>query len=128
MCQARRAQCAGAEGGGHLQCLEEGSLRVEVAQRGCLGPEGLFDSWSLRGPPSPQAAQSQTTGNVKSEFWVWPEKAEDKGIPSSLTGCASHCPSFQVEQMFALTPVDPAGDIDYKSLCYIITHGDEKEE
>ncbi|KAK1334706.1 hypothetical protein QTO34_004272 [Cnephaeus nilssonii] len=35
---------------------------------------------------------------------------------------------LQVEQMFALTPVDLAGDIDYKSLCYIITHGDEKEE
>ncbi|XP_006770443.1 PREDICTED: myosin regulatory light chain 2, atrial isoform isoform X2 [Myotis davidii] len=34
----------------------------------------------------------------------------------------------EVEQMFALTPVDLAGDIDYKSLCYIITHGDEKEE
>lgn len=30
--------------------------------------------------------------------------------------------------MFALTPVDLAGDIDYKSLCYVITHGDEKEE
>uniref|UniRef100_A0A452TXW1 Myosin light chain 7 n=1 Tax=Ursus maritimus TaxID=29073 RepID=A0A452TXW1_URSMA len=34
----------------------------------------------------------------------------------------------EVEQMFALTPMDLAGDIDYKSLCYIITHGDEKEE
>lgn len=37
-------------------------------------------------------------------------------------------PPTQVEQMFALTPMDLAGDIDYKSLCYIITHGDEKEE
>ncbi|VCW67384.1 unnamed protein product [Gulo gulo] len=34
----------------------------------------------------------------------------------------------EVERMFALTPMDLAGDIDYKSLCYIITHGDEKEE
>ncbi|XP_038610303.1 myosin regulatory light chain 2, atrial isoform [Tachyglossus aculeatus] len=34
----------------------------------------------------------------------------------------------EVEQMFALTPIDMAGNIDYKSLCYIITHGDEKEE
>uniref|UniRef100_A0A8C9KHK7 Myosin light chain 7 n=1 Tax=Panthera tigris altaica TaxID=74533 RepID=A0A8C9KHK7_PANTA len=34
----------------------------------------------------------------------------------------------EVEQMFALTPMDLAGDVDYKSLCYIITHGDEKEE
>lgn len=35
---------------------------------------------------------------------------------------------LQVEQLFALTPMDLAGNIDYKSLCYIITHGDEKEE
>ncbi|XP_028931464.1 myosin regulatory light chain 2, atrial isoform [Ornithorhynchus anatinus] len=34
----------------------------------------------------------------------------------------------EVEQMFAVTPIDMAGNIDYKSLCYIITHGDEKEE
>ncbi|TFJ95012.1 peptide chain release factor 2 [Platysternon megacephalum] len=34
----------------------------------------------------------------------------------------------QVEQMFAVTPIDVAGNIDYKSLCYIITHGDEKED
>lgn len=34
----------------------------------------------------------------------------------------------QVEQAFAVAPIDVAGNIDYKSLCYIITHGDEKEE
>ncbi|XP_042657342.1 myosin regulatory light chain 2, atrial isoform [Tyto alba] len=34
----------------------------------------------------------------------------------------------EVEQMFAVTPIDISGDIDYKSLCYIITHGDEKED
>ncbi|TNN28566.1 Myosin regulatory light chain 2, atrial isoform [Liparis tanakae] len=33
-----------------------------------------------------------------------------------------------VEEAFALAPIDPTGNIDYKSLCYIITHGDEKEE
>lgn len=30
--------------------------------------------------------------------------------------------------MFAVAPIDVAGNIDYKSLCYIITHGDEKED
>lgn len=35
---------------------------------------------------------------------------------------------LQVDQAFALAPIDPTGNIDYKSLCYIITHGDEKEE
>uniref|UniRef100_A0A8C4QFK5 Myosin, light chain 7, regulatory n=1 Tax=Eptatretus burgeri TaxID=7764 RepID=A0A8C4QFK5_EPTBU len=36
--------------------------------------------------------------------------------------------SLQVEQMFQCSPIDPAGNLDYKSLCYIITHGEEKEE
>ncbi|KAI4890523.1 hypothetical protein NFI96_033328 [Prochilodus magdalenae] len=34
----------------------------------------------------------------------------------------------EVEQAFAVAPIDVTGNIDYKSLCYIITHGDEKEE
>uniref|UniRef100_H3AZT5 Myosin light chain 7 n=1 Tax=Latimeria chalumnae TaxID=7897 RepID=H3AZT5_LATCH len=34
----------------------------------------------------------------------------------------------EVEQMFAVSPIDVTGNIDYKSLCYIITHGDEKED
>uniref|UniRef100_A0A8C1VWI7 EF-hand domain-containing protein n=1 Tax=Cyprinus carpio TaxID=7962 RepID=A0A8C1VWI7_CYPCA len=34
----------------------------------------------------------------------------------------------EVDQAFAVAPIDVAGNIDYKSLCYIITHGDEKEE
>lgn len=50
----------------------------------------------------------------------WPPQASLAGLPLTMPP--------QVEQMFALTPMDLAGDIDYKSLCYIITHGDEKEE
>ncbi|XP_007237456.1 myosin regulatory light chain 2, atrial isoform [Astyanax mexicanus] len=34
----------------------------------------------------------------------------------------------EVEQAFSVAPIDVTGNIDYKSLCYIITHGDEKEE
>ncbi|XP_062398502.1 myosin regulatory light chain 2, atrial isoform-like [Sardina pilchardus] len=34
----------------------------------------------------------------------------------------------EVEQAFSVAPIDVSGNIDYKSLCYIITHGDEKEE
>uniref|UniRef100_A0A4W3HW90 Polymerase (DNA directed), delta 2, regulatory subunit n=1 Tax=Callorhinchus milii TaxID=7868 RepID=A0A4W3HW90_CALMI len=34
----------------------------------------------------------------------------------------------EVEQVLAVTPIDVAGNLDYKSLCYIITHGDEKED
>uniref|UniRef100_A0A3B3R7U8 Myosin, light chain 7, regulatory n=1 Tax=Paramormyrops kingsleyae TaxID=1676925 RepID=A0A3B3R7U8_9TELE len=34
----------------------------------------------------------------------------------------------EVDQAFSVAPIDATGNIDYKSLCYIITHGDEKEE
>ncbi|XP_067430654.1 myosin light chain 5-like [Thunnus thynnus] len=36
--------------------------------------------------------------------------------------------SEEVKQMFQSSNIDPAGNLDYKSLCYIITHGEEQEE
>ncbi|XP_071402500.1 myosin light chain 5-like isoform X1 [Centroberyx affinis] len=36
--------------------------------------------------------------------------------------------SEEVKQMFKSSNIDPAGNLDYKSLCYIITHGEEQEE
>uniref|UniRef100_A0A3B4T7V9 Myosin, light chain 10, regulatory n=1 Tax=Seriola dumerili TaxID=41447 RepID=A0A3B4T7V9_SERDU len=33
-----------------------------------------------------------------------------------------------VNQMFTNFPLDVAGNLDYKNLCYIITHGEEKEQ
>ncbi|KAL4617271.1 myosin light chain 5 [Arapaima gigas] len=35
---------------------------------------------------------------------------------------------WQVNQMFQSSNIDQAGNLDYKSLCYIITHGEEQEE
>ncbi|XP_072898697.1 myosin light chain 5-like isoform X1 [Hemitrygon akajei] len=34
----------------------------------------------------------------------------------------------EADQMFRSSPIDSAGNLDYKSLCYIITHGEEKED
>nr|XP_046232075.1 myosin light chain 5-like isoform X1 [Scatophagus argus] len=34
----------------------------------------------------------------------------------------------EVKQMFQSSNIDAAGNLDYKSLCYIITHGEEREE
>ncbi|KAL7988568.1 hypothetical protein Chor_007487 [Crotalus horridus] len=33
----------------------------------------------------------------------------------------------EMDQMFQCSPIDSAGNLDYKALCYTITHGDEKE-
>lgn len=35
---------------------------------------------------------------------------------------------FQVNQMFTNFPLDVAGNLDYKNLCYVITHGEDKEQ
>ncbi|NXL83773.1 MLRB protein, partial [Alectura lathami] len=34
---------------------------------------------------------------------------------------------FSQEEMFAAFPPDVSGNLDYKNLCYVITHGEEKD-
>ncbi|XP_077966380.1 myosin regulatory light chain, smooth muscle isoform X2 [Styela clava] len=34
----------------------------------------------------------------------------------------------EVQQMYNISPIDAAGMLDYKSLCYIVTHGQEEEQ
>lgn len=34
----------------------------------------------------------------------------------------------QMEQMFTAFPPDVAGNLDYKNLVYVITHGEEKDQ
>uniref|UniRef100_A0A8C9FSP8 Uncharacterized protein n=1 Tax=Pavo cristatus TaxID=9049 RepID=A0A8C9FSP8_PAVCR len=33
----------------------------------------------------------------------------------------------EINQMFAAFPPDVSGNLDYKNLCYVITHGEEKD-
>ncbi|KAK5905933.1 hypothetical protein CgunFtcFv8_001842 [Champsocephalus gunnari] len=43
----------------------------------------------------------------------------------------TQCDRFTAEEMTNLWeafPADVAGNVDYKSICYVITHGEEKEE
>lgn len=35
--------------------------------------------------------------------------------------------AWQINQMFAAFPPDVSGNLDYKNLCYVITHGEEKD-
>ncbi|KAL2085087.1 hypothetical protein ACEWY4_018407 [Coilia grayii] len=34
----------------------------------------------------------------------------------------------EITQMFTMFPLDVAGNLDYKNLCYVITHGEDKED
>ena len=48
------------------------------------------------------------------------------------TQCVSVNPSCyclpQMTNLWAAFPPDVAGNVDYKNICYVITHGEEKEE
>ncbi|KAG7272670.1 hypothetical protein CRUP_008498, partial [Coryphaenoides rupestris] len=57
------------------------------------------------------------TGSIKKEF-----------LQELLT---TQCDRFSAEEMknlWAAFPPDVAGNVDYKNICYVITHGEEKEE
>ncbi|XP_042617567.1 myosin, light chain 2b, regulatory, cardiac, slow isoform X1 [Cyprinus carpio] len=45
-----------------------------------------------------------------------------------LTTQADRFSSEETEQMFSAFPPDAAGNVDYKNLVYIITHGEEKDQ
>uniref|UniRef100_A0A672F5T0 Myosin regulatory light chain 2, ventricular/cardiac muscle isoform-like n=1 Tax=Salarias fasciatus TaxID=181472 RepID=A0A672F5T0_SALFA len=44
-----------------------------------------------------------------------------------LTGRPRYFPPLILQQMFAAFPPDVAGNLDYKNLVYVITHGEEKD-
>jgi len=57
------------------------------------------------------------TGSIKKEF-----------LEELLT---TQCDRFTPDEMtnlWAAFPPDVAGNVDYKNICYVITHGEEKEE
>lgn len=48
--------------------------------------------------------------------------------PPPRPACSAHpAGSLQIEQMFAAFPPDVTGNLDYKNLVHIITHGEEKD-
>uniref|UniRef100_H0XUQ9 Myosin light chain 5 n=1 Tax=Otolemur garnettii TaxID=30611 RepID=H0XUQ9_OTOGA len=49
-------------------------------------------------------------------------------IKRLLMSQADKMTADEVEQMFQFASIDAAGNLDYKALSYVITHGEEKEE
>jgi len=45
----------------------------------------------------------------------------------ALTCEASRFNKEEVDALMEFAPVDVGGNLDYKALCYIITHGQEEE-
>lgn len=47
--------------------------------------------------------------------------------PAVLSISAPHYSCSQIDQMFTAFPPDVTGNLDYKNLVHIITHGEEKD-
>lgn len=48
-------------------------------------------------------------------------------VTEMLTTQGNRFSKEEVEQVMEIAPVDVAGNLDYKALCYVITHGQEEE-
>ncbi|XP_029374562.1 myosin regulatory light chain 10 [Echeneis naucrates] len=49
-------------------------------------------------------------------------------IKYNLMSQADKFTEDEVNQMFTNFPLDVSGNLDYKNLCYVITHGEDKEQ
>uniref|UniRef100_A0A2I3G7M5 Myosin light chain 11 n=1 Tax=Nomascus leucogenys TaxID=61853 RepID=A0A2I3G7M5_NOMLE len=60
----------------------------------------------------------------------WGGAGAAKGLgPGSLRACARRPYVFpQIKNMWAAFPPDVSGNVDYKNICYVITHGDAKDQ
>ncbi|XP_009273646.1 PREDICTED: myosin regulatory light chain 10 [Aptenodytes forsteri] len=54
-------------------------------------------------------------------------KLKSKYIKEMLMTQADRFSQEEINQMFAAFPPDVSGNLDYKNLCYVITHGEEKD-
>uniref|UniRef100_A0A3B3UUD8 Myosin light chain, phosphorylatable, fast skeletal muscle b n=1 Tax=Poecilia latipinna TaxID=48699 RepID=A0A3B3UUD8_9TELE len=57
------------------------------------------------------------TGSIKKEF-----------LQELLTTQCDRFTSEEMTNLWAAFPPDVAGNVDYKNICYVITHGEDKEE
>ncbi|XP_037647912.1 myosin light chain, phosphorylatable, fast skeletal muscle a [Sebastes umbrosus] len=57
------------------------------------------------------------TGAIKKEF-----------LEELLTTQCDRFTKEEIKNMWSAFPPDVAGNVDYKNICYVITHGEEKEE
>nr|BAB69803.1 myosin light chain 2 [Decapterus maruadsi] len=57
------------------------------------------------------------TGSIKKEF-----------LQELLTTQCDRFTPEEIKNMWSAFPPDVAGNVDYKNICYVITHGEEKEE
>ncbi|ROL53871.1 Myosin regulatory light chain 2, ventricular/cardiac muscle isoform [Anabarilius grahami] len=85
-------------------------LKGRFLQHGCADPEEtILNAFKVFDP--------EGKGILKKEY-----------VTEMLTTQADRFSAEEMEQMFAAFPPDVAGNLDYRNLVHIITHGEEKDQ
>ncbi|CAK8689665.1 myosin regulatory light chain, smooth muscle-like isoform X3 [Clavelina lepadiformis] len=140
-----------------IQEFKEAFTMIDANRDGFIDKEDLKDTYASLGRviPEDQISAMLAEGKGPVNFQVFlgmfgdkisgtdPEEvivqafklldSDDKGVLNKnvlaelLTTQADRFSKQELQQMFDIAPIDAAGNLDYKSLCYIVTHGQEEE-
>ena len=96
------------------------------------GPWGwhLWKSYKGQGSSRARREMSTATHVLQAPSCLSTRAAPHTALPPPLPlpmSSACLADSLQVDQMFAAFPPDVTGNLDYKNLVHIITHGEEKD-
>ncbi|XP_076814763.1 myosin regulatory light chain, smooth muscle-like isoform X4 [Clavelina lepadiformis] len=106
-----------------IQEFKEAFTMIDANRDGFIDKEDLKDTYASLGT-DPEEVIVQAFKLLDSD---------DKGVLNKnvlaelLTTQADRFSKQELQQMFDIAPIDAAGNLDYKSLCYIVTHGQEEE-
>ncbi|KAB1281976.1 Myosin light chain 5 [Camelus dromedarius] len=89
-------------------------------------------TWHLWGTVSPPAGMGADETILNAFKMLDPDSKgsinKDEGvIRRLLMSQADRMTADEVDQMFQFSTIDTAGNLDYKSLSYVLTHGEERE-
>uniref|UniRef100_G3UHF1 Myosin light chain 10 n=1 Tax=Loxodonta africana TaxID=9785 RepID=G3UHF1_LOXAF len=120
--------------------IDKGDLRdTFAALDGRVSLRNLTEEKLLKDPPYPVALPALCVllpGTDPEETILHAFKVfdtEGKGfikadfIKEKLMTQADRFSEEEIKQMFAAFPPDVCGNLDYRNLCYVITHGEEKD-
>uniref|UniRef100_A0AAV2IU43 EF-hand domain-containing protein n=1 Tax=Knipowitschia caucasica TaxID=637954 RepID=A0AAV2IU43_KNICA len=107
-----------------IQEFKEAFTLIDQNRDGFIDKEDLKDTYASLG--------TDAEDTILNAFKLFDEDAKGfihkDELQNLLMTQADKFSLEEVTQMFQSSNIDPAGNMDYKSLCYIITHGEEQEE
>ncbi|XP_065400711.1 myosin light chain 5 isoform X2 [Macaca fascicularis] len=107
-----------------IQEFKEAFTLMDQNRDGFIDKEDLKDTYASLGTDAEETILNafkmldpDGKGKINKEY-----------IKRLLMSQADKMTADEVDQMFQFASIDAAGNLDYKALSYVITHGEEKEE